>query len=45
MLDKPEYTINLELTTPDKTTVAVAVKPEEIFSYNTAKSKIRLCYK
>ena len=39
MLANEGYGINLELTTPDKLTMAVMVKPEEMFSYDTTKSK------
>jgi hypothetical protein len=39
MLGNEGYGINLELTTPDKLTMAVMVKPEEMFSYDTTKSK------
>ena len=39
MLNNEGYGINLELTTPDKLTMAVLVKPEEMFSYDTTKSK------
>ena len=39
MLANEGYGINLELTTPDKLTMAVIVKPEEMFSNDTTKSK------
>jgi len=39
MLSNEGYGINFELTTPDKLTMAVMVKPEEMFSYDTTKSK------
>ena len=39
MIANEGYGINLELTTPDKLTMAVMVKPEEMFSYDTTKSK------
>ncbi len=40
MLANEGYGINLELTTPDKLTMAVMVKPEEMFTYDTTKSKL-----
>lgn len=39
MNNKDGYGINLELTTPEKLVMAVLVKPDEIFSYNTSLSK------
>ena len=36
------YGINMELTTPEKLVMAVLVKPDEIFSYNTSLSKVCL---
>ena len=41
MLDnaKGDYGIIMEFTTPDKLTMKVEIMPDEIFSYNTTKSK------
>ena len=43
MKEKEGYGIHLELTTPEKLTMGVLVKPEEIFSYNTSISKENTC--
>jgi hypothetical protein len=37
-----DYGISLELTTPEKLLIAVHVKSDEIFSYNTSLSKFKL---
>lgn len=39
MKDNAGYDIELELTTPDQLTMGLKVKPEEVFTYNTTKSK------
>ena len=47
MLNNKGYDVHLELTTPDKLNMGLLVKPEEVFSYNTSKSKylFKLQYK
>ena len=40
MKSNPEYNIELELTTPDKFTMGLKLRPEEVFSYNSTKSMI-----
>jgi hypothetical protein len=39
MKDNPSYSFEFELTTPEKKNIGVNLDPEEIFSYNTTKSK------
>lgn len=39
MKENPDnYNIELELTTPDKFTMGLKLRPEEVFSYNSTKS-------
>jgi len=38
MLEKEGWGLHLELTTPEKFSMSVIVKPEELFSYDTTTS-------
>jgi hypothetical protein len=38
MQDKPDYFVDVELTTPDKQVLTLKLKPEELLTYNSTKS-------
>jgi hypothetical protein len=40
MQENKEYSIDMELTTPEKLTLNMRLRPEEVFSYNTSRSKL-----
>ncbi|TNV84016.1 hypothetical protein FGO68_gene3495 [Halteria grandinella] len=44
MQDKPDYFVDVELTTPDKQVLTLKLKPEELLTYNSTKNgEFRLC--